>query len=213
MKPVLIATVICLLGATQVLFSADEWPLAKLKETGKGDTALGAWSLAAFGGRDDGYLVDRTDLTNHGNGHWDLPKGEAGNVSVSDTNVNFRSSGKRNDAAIDSWLAALVFAPKEAGSYALSGTLSDLWCDNDGGKTSLKWAAYRGKADGKKFKLIVTGETGAGESVDLGARDELKSVALGADETVIVTLFKNGHWGAGSGNLTGIRIDKSAAKP
>jgi len=213
MKLATIATALCLLGATSTLFSADEWPLTKLKEAGTGDSPLGAWSLAAFGGRDDGYLVDRADLKNGGGGQWALPNPEAGKVSIDGENLNIRSIGMRNDASIDSLLAALVIAPKKAGNYALSGKMSELWCDNDDGKDSLTWAVYRGLADGKKFKLVVTGATGKGETVDLGASEELKGVALAADETMVLTLFKKGHWGAGGGNLTGISIDKVAAKP
>ena len=52
-----------------------------------------------------------------------------------------------------------------------------------------------------------------GETVDLSTSEELKSVTIGANETLIVTLYKNGHWGAGGGNLTGISLDHSSDKP
>ncbi len=208
-----LVTTCLVLAATVSMARADAWPLADLKASGKGSTALGDWSLAAFGGRNDfPYLVDRKDLEMVEPGRFVLPERAAGEVRINDKGLNVRSAGMQNKEAIDTLLSALVFASKEAGTYAFSGRLTNLWCDNNkASKDTLKWAVLIGKADGKKFKVVVTGMTGNGENVDLAEQASLKAVSLAQGETLVFTLFKPGSWGAAGGDITAVNVDKATA--
>lgn len=207
--------VVLVLGAMSTIVRADTWPLADLKAKAKGATALGDWSVAAFSGRNDfPFLNDKKDLEEIEEGRWALPARGAGEVRIDATNLNIRSAGMQNNEELDKWLVAVVFTAKEAGIYAVTGKLTGLWCDSDkNSKTTLKWAVLRGKADGKKFKSITSGEAGDGDNVDLASAETLKSIPMEAGETLVMTLFKPGHWGAAGGNFNSVNIDKSASAP
>ena len=203
------------LGSLAAFARADTWPLAELKTKAKGTTALGNWSLAAFAGRNDfPFLADRKELEEVESGRWALPARGAGEIKIDDTNLNVRSAGMQNNEENDKWLAAVVFTAKEAASYAVTGKVTGIWCDSDKApKNAMKWAVLRGKADGKKFKAVAGGECGDGDSLDLASAEKLKSIPMEAGETLVITLFRPGHWGAAGGNLTGLNIDKAAATP
>ena len=211
----LIVIVAMFLGAMSSFSHADTWPLADLEKTGKGKTDLGDWAVVAFAGRDDfPYLSERTELEEAESGRWTLPNRGAGEVKINATSVNIRSAGRQNKPEIDKWLAAVVIAPKPAGNYAVTGTMTGLWCDSDPNtKNSLKWAVLRGKADGKKFKVIASGEAGQGDTIDLASQEKLKSIVLEQGETIVVTLFRPGHWGAAGGDITALNVDKATATP
>ncbi len=210
MRPSLMVFAVMMMGVMAADLRADTWPLADMKKTAKGTTELGEWSLVVFGGRDDfPCLVDRKELEEVEPGRWVLPERTAGELAVSADNVNVRSAGRQNTAA-DKWMSARVFAPKKGGAYAVSGKMTNLWCDLDqNAKNTLKWAVLRGKADGRKFKVIATGEAGQGDTVDLSAQEAMKKVALEDGETIVITLFRPDFWGAAGGDITAVKIEKA----